>query len=1372
MKSFLRVSSYLKDDKVDGIKQTIRVLEPTYLASGKDIMKKGNDFYAIANPRTGMWEFNEQIAYEIIDNELYSYAEQHFKHDPYDLNKYLDSSGHLVRIQTIDDSKTGQLKIFKDWLSKLGKNFNFKSLDEELTFLSDEVTVDQYRSKRLSYDIKKGSIENYDKLMSTLYSLDNRHKIEWSIGSVLAGWKEAKKNDHICVLYGSPGSGKSTILDIIEMIFENYWAPFEVDAVVNPNRQFAKAAFKNNPLVAIQDDGSLKRIDTEEMNKIASHSMIEINEKGKGQYNIIPRAICFIATNDTVDLSDSKNGMNRRLLDIYPSGNKIAPRSEYFKLKDGIKFELSGIAYHCLDVYKKLGSEYYSNYVPEKMQLKTNYIHNFMLDHYDQLKMIGPISRGELYKMYKIFCDEQGLVFKLNSIQLGEQILSYGYFKNYSEIPKKIDGVLKRNVFWDLNPEKFEIKEYKIEISKKIQKNSWLVFKDPNDIFRKAHLGCPAQYAVGEKDIPEKKWSQVETKLNDLDESKVHYILTQSQYPNEIVIDFDIPDENGEKSLEKNLEAASLWPETYAELSKSGKGIHLHYIYDGDASKLSAIYAPNIEIKVFSGNTALRRKLTKCNDISIATISTGLPLKGDNKMAINWDGLKNDKQLRKMIEKNLVKGYHAATKPSVDYIYSLLEEAYGKGLHYDVTDLRPDILAFASGSTHQADYCIKLVGKMKFKSEEPSENPIEETSNDVLTFYDVEVFPNLFVVVYKDQGEKKKSISMINPSPNDIAKLCKRNLVGFNCRRYDNHILYARMLGYSNERLFDISQKIINKSANCFFSEAYSLSYTDILDFSSEKKSLKKFEIELDIHHQENHYPWDQPISEDHWQEIVEYCTNDVIATEAVFNARKDDFVAREILATAANKLCPSIKSTVNDSTNTLTTRIIFRGDKNANSKLVYTDLATGISTDGTIKKTNKFPGYSFQFGKSTFMGEEVGEGGYVYSEPGMYGNVALLDVASMHPHSIKELNIFGEYTKNFTDLMDARIAVKHKDTKTAKTILNGALADYIGNDISNEQSKKLAKALKIAINSVYGLTCANFDNPFRDSLRNKDNIVAKRGALFMIQLKNELIKRGYHVVHIKTDSVKIADATEEQIKFVQEYGEQYGYSFEHEATFEKYCLINDAVYICKVKEGNENGAGPGEWSATGVTFQHPFIFKTLFSKQPVTFKDMCETKSVTTDLYLDFNEKLPDVSEFEKLKKLRENLSSSKKITKSDQVLLDSYIDISDEELDKKIATGHNYHFVGKVGKFTPMQKGVNAGYLVRISKEGDKYSAATGSKGYLWMESEMVKELNIEDKIDISYYQNLVDDAKKEINKYGDFDWFVSDQPYISIVTDELPF
>lgn len=66
----------------------------------------------------------------------------------------------------------------------------------------------------------------------------------------------------------------------------------------------------------------------------------------------------------------------------------------------------------------------------------------------------------------------------------------------------------------------------------------------------------------------------------------------------------------------------------YAELSKSGNGIHLHYIYTGgDVNQLSRIYSDHIEIKVYTGKSSLRRKLSKCNNLPIANISSGLPLK-------------------------------------------------------------------------------------------------------------------------------------------------------------------------------------------------------------------------------------------------------------------------------------------------------------------------------------------------------------------------------------------------------------------------------------------------------------------------------------------------------------------------------------------------------------------------------------------------------------------------------------------------------------------------------------------------------------------------------------------------------------------------
>ena len=390
-----------------------------------------------------------------------------------------------------------------------------------------------------------------------------------------------------------------------------------------------------------------------------------------------------------------------------------------------------------------------------------------------------------------------------------------------------------------------------------------------------------------------------------------------------------------------------------------------------------------------------------------------------------------------MIKKNLNKEYHSATKPSIDFIDHLLNQAYESGLKYDVTDMRTAVLAFGAASTHQADKCIKIIGQMKFKSDEPSENVTDEDAP--LVFYDVEVFPNLFLVNWKIDGEGKSVVRMINPTPAEIEDLMKYRLVGFNCRRYDNHILYARLLGYTNEQLYNLSSKIVGgKSRDVFFGEAYNISYTDVYDFAAKKQSLKKWEIELGIHHQELGLPWDQPVPEERWTEVAEYCDNDVLATEAVFHHLKGDWTARQILAEIAGM-------SVNDTTNSLTTRIIF--GTNRKPELVYTDLSTGNASDPRWERNdilNAFPGYKFENGKNLFRGVDLGKGGYVYAEPGMYRNVALLDVASLHPHSIAAMNCFGEYTQNFVDLMDARIAIKHGDYDSVRHMFGGKLAPYL----------------------------------------------------------------------------------------------------------------------------------------------------------------------------------------------------------------------------------------------------------------------------------------------------------------------------------------
>ena len=1359
---------------------TIEVYPKFVIKKSSDLMIRGGDFYAIWIEERGLWSTEEQDALQLIDHELDRYAEENRSRFDTDL-----------KVLHMWDAESGMIDTWHKYCQKQMRDY-FHALDEKLVFSNAKTNKKDYASKRLNYPLEAGDKPAYERLMSVLYSEDERRKIEWAIGSIVSG--ESKKLQKFMVLYGSAGTGKSTVLDIIQQLFEGYYSVFDARALGSSSNSFALEAFKSSPLVAIQHDGDLSKIeDNTRLNSLVSHELMTVNEKFKSTYSNRFKCFLFMGTNKPVKITDAKSGLIRRLIDVSPSGNTI-PAVEYKKIVKQVGFELGAIAYHCQEIYLN-DPGMYDGYIPIAMLGASNDFYNFVIDSYHVFKSENGATLKAAWEMYKTYCDEAKVQFPHSQRIFKEELKNY--FWDYKERFNLETGERVRSYYSGFRTDKFEER-----VSDKPSKDepekitSFVDLTNTKSIVDDMCKDCLAQYATA-KDTPSTKWEEVKTKLSSLDTSRTHYVKLPE---NHIVIDFDIRDSDGKKSLERSIDEASKWPPTYAEISKGGNGIHLHYIYSGDPKMLSSVYDDHIEIKVSIGKSALRRKLTKCNSLPVAPISSGLPLKGETKM-LNFEVSMNEKAIRTVIKKNLCKEYHPSTKPSIDFIADTLEKAYSSGMHYDVSDMLNDVFAFAADSTNQADYCMKLVNKLHFKSDEVSPSIEISHVDPDLVFYDVEVFPNLFICNWKVQGKGKPVVRMINPSPTEIEELLRRRLVGFNCRRYDNHIMYARLLGYDNESLYNLSQKIIKGEPNCYFGEAYNLSYTDVYDFASagNKMGLKKWEIKLGLKHHELGLPWDQPVPEELWLKVAEYCDDDVLATEATFDYLVGDWTARQILADIAGM-------TVNDTTNALTTRIIFGNNKKPQDQFHYRNLGERVGTlgmeyinflttnnvlpkqpgmsnmladfvayDGQISILPFFPGYEFNGGKSTYRGEEIGEGGKVYAEPGVYGDVALLDVVSQHPHSdIAEVHQGPVYTARFKELVDGRVAIKHENWAVVEKILDGKLSKYVqkikDGDIT---SSDLSNGLKTAINSMYGLTAASFDNAFKDP-RNKDNIVAKRGALFMTDLKFAVQKQGFIVAHIKTDSIKIPDATPEIIDFVMKFGKKYGYEFEHEATYDRMCLVNDAVYIAKYasKEKCEelygfvpgdNRKHPGEWTATGTQFAVPYVFKKLFTHEDISFADMCETKSVTSALYLDMNEDLPDVSGYEK--ELEKIVANAKKF--------DIHVDVTkptgDSELDpiiEAVANGHNYRFVGRVGSFCPIKDGCGGGILLRemVTKSKEKgYAAATGSKGYRWLESDVVLELGKEKDIDRRYYDHLVDEAIESISSYGNFEWFISDDPYI---------
>lgn len=1309
MMDFLRIVGIPNKKGVMEIYPRFNVLK------SKDLMIRGGDFYAVWDEEKGMWSTDEDDLTRLIDHQLEQYVEKH---------KAELENGY--RIMYMKYAETGSIDSWHRYVQRQQRD-NYHNLDEKIIFSNTPTTKEDYCSKRLSYPLEEGEPEAYNHLMSTLYSPEERHKIEWAIGGVITG--ASKKLQKFIVLYGDRGTGKSTVLDIIEKLFPIYTETVETKALGSSSAAFALEPFQTNPMVAVEHESNLSRIeDNSRLNSLVSHNKQLVNVKHKSQYSAKFNTFLFLASNEPVKITNAKSGLLRRLIDVSPTGNKLKTK-DYLDTMDRIDFELGKIANHCKKVFEA-NPHYYDDYTPLGMMSATNSFFNFVSDNYYFFEKENGVTLQVAWNKYKVWCEDSKIAYPYDKTKFQEELKNY--FDDYSEEKRVLlpDGSRPRKYYSGFRKDKFEVSVEKKE--EEPSPENWIIFDKTESLLDKECADCLAQYA-NDDEKPIKKWDEVTTKLSDLDTKEVHYVRVPD---NHIVIDFDIRDESGSKSFERNLEAAGKLPKTYAELSKSGAGIHLHYIYTGDPAELSRVYADSVEIKVFTGKSSLRRKLTKCNDIPIATISSGLPLREKKKMADEFT-IKSEAKLVKMLKGNLRKEYHEDTNSSVNYICYLLEKAYDEGIHYDVSWMYSDIYAFAAASTNHSEECRTKIRKVKEKFQSKDVSEQKESQDDILTIFDVECAPNHFLICYMLDKDDATVVDMLDPKPDDVYSLIERKLAGYNSSGYDDHMLYARMIGETAMEMFKRSDGII-KNGDGKFREA-KLSYLDIYQILSKKQSLKKWEIELGEPHKEFPIPWDQPIPDDRLQEWIEYCKNDVRATRALLHSKEG-----KAALNAHNILVVLGKGKMIDTTNQLTAKIIFQGNREPQAQFNYRNM--GESHDDDIfpiegdpwtrfTKDGKpvFPGYKYsKFGfpehnnaKSWYREEDPKEGGYVYAEPGIHTNVALLDIASMHPSSIIAENLFGDdYTQRFKEIVDVRILVKHKDFDTARKLLDGALAGYLTDESTADE---LSSALKIAINAVYGQTSATYQNPFRDE-RNIDNIVAKRGALFMINLKHKVQELGFTVAHIKTDSIKIPNATPEIIQFVMDYGKMYGYTFEHEATYEKMCLVNDAVYIAKYasEESCMSQYGylptkqkPGKWTATGTQFQVPYVFKKLFSHEEIEFKDVCETKEVKNpaSLYLDFNEKLAE-----------------------------------DE---------HDYRFVGRVGLFCPVKDGCGGAQLMRGAPDKDgmmKYGYAASSKGYKWMEADMVRNLKLQDQIDYGYYDTLVNKAADAISGYGDLEWFLS--------------
>jgi teichoic acid transport system ATP-binding protein len=172
------------------------------IKKSKDLMIRGGDFYAVWDEEQKMWSTDEDDIIRLVDDEIRKFLDKNS-------TKYPTESTH---IKFMWDSDSGSIDKWHKYCQKQMRD-SYSMLDEELIFSNTELTRDKHASKKLKYPLEEGSITAYDKLISTLYTEEERHKLEWAIGSIVSG--DSKTIQKFMVLYGAAGTGKSTILKMI-----------------------------------------------------------------------------------------------------------------------------------------------------------------------------------------------------------------------------------------------------------------------------------------------------------------------------------------------------------------------------------------------------------------------------------------------------------------------------------------------------------------------------------------------------------------------------------------------------------------------------------------------------------------------------------------------------------------------------------------------------------------------------------------------------------------------------------------------------------------------------------------------------------------------------------------------------------------------------------------------------------------------------------------------------------------------------------------------------------------------------------------------------------------------------------------------------
>lgn len=408
-------------------------------------------------------------------------------------------------------------------------------------------------------------------------------------------------------------------------------------------------------------------------------------------------------------------------------------------------------------------------------------------------------------------------------------------------------------------------------------------------------------------------------------------------------------------------------------------------------------------------------------------------------------------------------------------------------------------------------------------------------------FYDIEVFSNESFVVFKDYD--KKVVAILSNSKNEIdteavqedsfivgefdkiAKVISNKvLIGFNNYYYDDYIL-TLMMRYriSQKRIKNENDLIITGFKPDYGIDQRIQSLDCFQQISVARSGLKKIEANMGkaIIESEVAFDIDRALTEDEYQEVIKYCCHDVDTTIDIFKLRWNSYFLPKLQI--VDRLKFAKEKSLKYNTTTITASLLTEG-KNVKK---WNKLFNGyyVSFRNTPKDAVNLWQEHFYDKKGKVSVEnfdcvfEFGFGGLhgVNKTRKKFENVKLLDVASMYPNILINLNVLGDATKRYQDIVDERIKVKHTDPQ-------------------------LQQALKLIINSTYGLLSNKYSKLFNPIGAVS---VCVYGQIALYSLCERLYEAGYTLVNINTDGVAFCGEGEEYKEIWHEWEKDFSLTLE-----------------------------------------------------------------------------------------------------------------------------------------------------------------------------------------------------------------------------------